>query len=151
VFYPDDEDPQVCPNPLRSLAWWPVLLTQTWLGGTPIRGISMSWIPCMHSASPNPRGRLSCRRGYGTPGKTHWTVTLPMHALCFLSLVSFNRDFRPRSPGSQVWGPVVISSTYVLDYTRTSSQNRLPIDAYRNMTRELFHLHNTCLQCGVKC
>jgi len=68
VFYANDEDPWMCQKPFCSFAWWPLLLTRAWSSGALIRGINRSWIPCMHSASPNPRGRLSWRQGYGTPG-----------------------------------------------------------------------------------
>ena len=112
VFYPNDEDSQLCPNPLRSLVRLPVLLMRTWLGKTLIRGISKNWIPCMRSGSPSSRGRLSCRRGYGTPGRTRWACNHPdAGVLPSLSPISLNSDFRRGSPGPQVSGPVVVSST----------------------------------------
>ena len=61
---------------------------------------------------PQPERSAKLQVRLRASGRTHWTVTLPMYALYLSSLVSFNRDFRPRSPG-----PVVILSTYVLDYT----------------------------------
>jgi len=67
----------------------------------------------MHLGSLNSRGRPSCRRGRGTSGRIHWTVTILLYALYLLSLISLNWGFRRRSPGPRLLGPVVISSTSV--------------------------------------